>query len=113
MRAGRQMGRVDGGGALPLEGEGRSGYKSVVAVTYPATIATTMTTNTSAANDRFRSVPGPLCGCSRLSNMIVSCRPAWTLGSLHAGEHRSEQVETGIQVVRTLIDHYAGRAAKE
>ena len=29
------------------------------------------------------------------------------------GEHRSEQVETGIRVVQTLIDHYAGREAKK
>ena len=47
------------GGSSP-EGEDRPGYKSVVAVTYAATIVTARMTNTLEANHRCRPVPGPL-----------------------------------------------------
>ena len=70
MRAGRLVRRVGVGRTLP-EGEGRPGYKSV-AVKYAATIVTARATSSLVANHRCRSVPGPLCGCSRLSNMISS-----------------------------------------
>ena len=70
MRAGRLVRRVGVGRTLP-EGEGRPGYKGV-AVTYAATIVPARATSSLVANHRCRSVPGPLCGCSRLSNMISS-----------------------------------------
>ena len=51
-------------GGPPPSGEGGTSYKSC-AVTYAAT-------NSLAANHRLRSMPGPLCGCACLSNMIAS-----------------------------------------